>query len=189
MFKCLIRTVGVVFLFALAGSAAVAQEPNYGYIEGGYLRVDPDDFSGSGDNWYALGSMGLFKNFQLSAKYVSGDYADNVDLKVWQFAGGWHGLLGEKADVVAEATWTDQEIDDDSDDGFGLTAGARWRMVKAFELDGFVHWTDFGDAGSQDSYEARAILDIWRIGLGGSATFSGEDTQYSAFIRFNFDRD
>ena len=187
--KRLIRTAGVLVLMALACSAAVAQEPGYGYIEGGYLQVDPDDFSGSGDNWYLLGSMGFLKHFHASAKYVSGDYADNVDLSIWQFAAGWHGLLGEKADVVAEATWTDQEIDNDSDDGAGLTAGVRWRMVKMFELDGFAHWTDFGDAGSQDSYEARAIIDIWRIGLGGAATFSSEDTQYSAFLRFNFGRD
>ena len=137
----------------------------------------------------ALGSMGLGKHFHLSGKYISGNYADNVDLSLWQFAAGWHGGLGEKADIVAEATWTKQEIDNNSDDGAGLTAGVRWRIVKMFELDGFAHWTDFGDAGSTDSYEARAIIDIWRLGFGGAATFSSDDTEYSAFVRFNFGRD
>src|SRR5262249_16183116 len=148
MMRQLLRIAGMVGLMALAGSAAFAQAPRYGYVEAGYLNVNPDDFNTSGDNWYAEGSMGLFKHFHLSARYINGNYAENVDLSAWRFAGGWHGLLGEKADIVAEATWSKQDIDNNSDDGFGATGGVRWRMIKLFELDGFVLWTKFGDAGS-----------------------------------------
>jgi len=183
------RAVGTTALMAFAGSMALAQAPGYGYIEGGYLNVNPDDFDTSGDNWYGEASMGLFKNFQLSGRYVNGDFAENVDLSYWQFAAGWHGLLGEKADVVAQVTWSDREINNQSDDGVGLTAGVRWRLVKMFELDGFVHWTDYSDAGSQDSYEVRAILDVWRLGLGAAYTYNTDVSQYNAFVRFNFGKD
>ena len=189
MTKRWFRTAGIATLMALAGSVAFAQAPGYGYIEGGYLNVDPDNFNSSGDNWYGEASMGLFKNFQLSGRYVTGDYAQNVDLSYWQFAAGWHGLLGEKADVVAQATWSDQEVNNVSDSGVGITAGVRWRLVKMFEADGFIHWTDYQDAGSQDSYELRAIFDVWRMGIGAAYTYNSDAPQYSAFVRFNFGKD
>jgi hypothetical protein len=186
MMKLLLRTAGIVGLMALVSSAAFAEAPGYGYIEGGYLNVNPDNFDTTGSNWYATGSMGLGKHFHLSAQYLSGNYSENVDLSLWNFAAGWHGLLGEKADLVFEANWTKQEVDNTSDDGFGATGGVRWRIVKMFEVDGFAHWIDFGDAGSKESYEAKAIFDIWRLGFGASADFGSDDTRYSAFVRFNF---
>ncbi len=187
--KRFLRTAVMGASMALVSSAVLAQAPNYGYVEGGYLNVNPDNFSGSGDNWYLEGSMGLFKSFHLSARYTNGNYADNVDLALWNFAAGWHGLLGEKADVVGEVNWTDQKVQGNSDSGVGLTAGVRWRPIKLFEGDGFVHWTNFNDAGSQDSYELRAIFDIWRLGFGAAATTSSDDKRYNAFVRFNFGRD
>src|SRR5262245_46549206 len=114
-----LRTAGFCALMLLVCSVAHAQgpAPGYTYIEAGYLNVHPDDFSGAGDSYYGQVSIGFLKNFHASAQYVTGDYADNLDLSVWNFAAGWHGLLGDKADVVAEATWTDTEIENDSDDG------------------------------------------------------------------------
>lgn len=183
-----LRTAGIATLMALVCSVALAQSPGpgYGYIEAGYLNVEPDDFDGSGDSYYGEASIGILKNFHVSGRYITGDYADNIDLSFWRFAAGWHGLLGEKADVVAEATWNDQEVDDVSDDGIGLTAGIRWRFIKLFEVDGFAHWTDYSDAGSQDSYEVRGIFYVWRLGIGAAGTLSSEDTRYNAFVRFNF---
>jgi hypothetical protein len=188
MMRCMFRTVAIAGLLALASSAALAQAPGYGYIEGGYLNVNPDNFSGSGNNYYLEASKGLFKNFQVSGRYMSGDYADNVNLSFWRFAAGWHGMLGEKGDVVAEATWTKQEVEDSSDDGVGVTAGVRWRFIKMFEADGFVHWTDYSEA-AKDSYEVRGIFYVWRLGLGAAAETSSDDKRYNAFVRFTFGKD
>jgi len=175
-------------LMALSGSLALAEAPAWTYVEGGTLNVDPDNFSGSGDNWFAGGSIDFWKHFHVSGRYINGDYADNANLTVWTFAAGWHGALGEKADIVGEVTWSDTEIDNVSDRGQGLTAGVRWRMVKPFELDGFAHWTDFNDAGSQDSYEVRGMLYIWRLAFGAAYETSSEADQYNAFVRFTFGR-
>jgi hypothetical protein len=124
----------------------------------------------------------------VTGRYVNGDYADNVSQTFWTFAAGWHGLLGEKGDIVAEATWNDTEIENVGDNGYGLTGGVRWRPIKLFELDGFVHWTDYDNAGSTDSYEARGIFHVWRIGIGAAASFASEANEYNAFVRFNFGR-
>jgi len=42
------------------------------------------------------------------------------------------------------------------------------------------------DSGSEESYEARAIFDVWRIGVGASAEFADSANQYNVFVRFNF---
>src|SRR5499426_344505 len=179
-----------VFACLLAWTAfpALAEAPAWTYVEGGYLNVDPDNFSGSGDNWFVGGSLDFLKHFHVSGRYINGDYADNADLKAWTFAAGWHGGLGEKTDLVGELTWSDSDIDNVSDSGAGATAGVRWRMIKLFELDGFAHWTDFNDTGSQDSYEALGMFYIWRLSFGAAWVTSSDFDQYNAFVRFNFGR-
>ena len=168
----------------LSSSVTLAAAPPWTYVEAGYLNVDPDDLD-SGDAWFAGGSFGFLKNFHASARYVDGDYTDNADYTYWEFGGGWHGLLGEKADLVAEVSWVDTEVSSSSDDGLGLTGGVRWKVLEFLELDGFVNWVDY-DSGSEESYEARAIFDVWRIGVGVSAEFADSVNQYNVFARFAF---
>ena len=185
-----LRAMILAALLALTGSVVLAGDegPAWTYIEAGYLNVNPDNASGSGDNWFAGASLGFLKNFHVSGRYVNGDYADNLSQTFWTFAAGWHGLLGEKADVVAEATWSDIEVENEGDSGVGLTGGVRWLPIKMFEADGFVHWVDYSDAGSTDSYEVRGIFNVWRLGIGAAYIFSSEANQYDAFVRFNFGR-
>ena len=190
MVKNLLKLTICVAVFVLTVSAARGQdEPPWTYIEGGYLNVDPDDVSGSGDNWFAGGSIGFLKHFHAGGRYVNGDYGDNISLTTWNFNAGWHGLLGDKADLLFDVTWTDTEIDDVGDNGHGFAAGVRWLPINFFELDGFAYWTDLDDAGSNDSYEARVIFNIWKIGIGGSGLYSSDATSYAVFARFNFGRD
>ena len=74
-----------------------------------------------------------------------------------------------------------------SDDGYRLVFGVRWRLIKFLELDGFVNYSDLSKFGSDTSYELRAIVDIWRVGIGaGYEKFDNSD-QYNVFARFNFD--
>ena len=186
-----LRAVIFAALMVLAASVGLAQDegPGWTYVEAGYLNIDPDELSGSGDNFFAGASLGFLKNFHVSGRYVDGDYADDASQTFWTFAAGWHGLLGEKADLLAEATWNDIEIENEGDDGFGLTGGVRWRPVKMFELDGFVHWIDYSDSGSMEEYEARAIFHVWRVGIGAAYAFADDYNQYNAFVRFNFGKD
>ena len=45
--------LGLAVLVLCAGPALAANEgPNWRYVEGGYLNVDTDDLSGSGDNYF-----------------------------------------------------------------------------------------------------------------------------------------
>ena len=183
------RTVVVIAaLVALSGTAVRAEEPSWSYLEAGYLNVDPDALSGSGDNWFAGGSFEFLQHLHVLARYLDGDYAAGVDQSYWKVGVGWHGLLGEKVDAVGELHWVDTEVANVGDDGYQLTGGVRWRMVKFIELDGFFNYTDLDASGSQESLEGRILFDIWRLSFGAAYETSDDYDQYNAFVRFNFDR-
>jgi hypothetical protein len=185
----------LVFVLMLSGSAVVsaADGPGWTYVEAGYLGVDVDNLQGTGNNWFAGGAFG-WKSIHLIGQYSNGDAADNVERTDWRLGVGWHGLLGEKADLLAEVAWVDTEWKDKtaggfgaiSDDGYRLTVGARWRPIGLFEADGFVHYTDYDRGGSDTSYEIRAIINIWKVGIGAGYEVLDNASQYNAFARFTF---
>ena len=94
--------VGIV----LGGIAdAPAASPNYTYAEGGWLRVNPDNVS-SDNGWFLGGSYGS-KRFQAFI-----EYGDPGDPELFAIGAGWHGLLGDKADLVLQAAFVDVDFDD-----------------------------------------------------------------------------
>ena len=203
--KQVFRTLVLATLVICAFSAVYAEAPSWSYVEAGYLNVDPDDADSAGDNWFAGGNFQIFNNWHVGARYVDGDFGEfedglggteTADFTFWNFVAGWHGLLGENADLFAEATWNDIEVGSDdgeiSDDTVGANVGIKWRPVPLFEVDGIVHWADYDNFDSDEddfastSYEVKGIFYFGRFGVGAAAEFNDDVTQYSAFARFNF---
>jgi len=190
-----LSVTGITFGIAVLALSAVpvrAEEPNYSYVEGGYLNVNTDDLPDSGDNYFLGASFGLGKHFHVLGQFANGELGPDVDLTTWRAGFGWHGLLGDKADVVGEASYVDQTVDapgssSESDNGYRLTAGVRWVPIKMFEADGFAHYNSIGDE-SDTSWEARGILNIWRLGFGASYEKFDNADQWNGFVRFNFGR-
>jgi hypothetical protein len=172
--------------FLLVPCVAMAQAPRYTSIEVGYIDFDPD--SGlSDDGGYAKGSLTIFKNFQLLAGYDSvGDYT------FWNAGGGWHGLLGEKADVFANITWNDVEVDSSgggsvSDDGYEVSGGVRWNLLSWLELKGAINYLDLDSGGDDTSFEAEALVAFFKGKLGVGANYEVGDTDtLRVFGRFTF---
>ena len=184
---------GLVFgiiVLVLGAIPALAEEPGYKYVEGGYLSVNVDDLDSSGDNYFLGGSFGG-SWWHLNAYYSSGDLGPDYEQNLWRIGFGWHGLLGDKADVIGEADYVDQSIDgpgsNDSETGYRLVGGVRWVPFKLLELDGFANYNDIGSE-SDLSYEARGILNIWRLGFGAAYEKFDASDQWNAFVRFNFGR-
>ena len=113
------KYVLVLVAALLAPSLVLAQgeSPKWGYIEAGYTDFNPDEGS-SDDGWFAGGSMNLFKHFHLVA-----EYNDVGGYTFWNAGGGWHGLLGEKADLFAQVMWANIEVED-SDIDVDVAKGA-----------------------------------------------------------------
>lgn len=196
--RSILRNVlaGVCFLVLGAGAAA-ADGINWTYVEAGYLGVDINDiggttFDGTGDNIYLGGAFGL-KSIHILGQYANGEAATDIDLTEWQLGVGWHGLLGEKADLLGELHYLDTEYkytvtnDKLSESGYKLDVGVRWRPIGLFEVNGYINYygTD-AYKGSETSVELRAILQVWRIGIGATYEKASDIDQYTGFVRFNF---
>jgi hypothetical protein len=187
--KWLVPGIAVLALWAVPARAA--EKVNYGYVEGGYLSVDVNDLESSGDNYFVDGSFGG-KWWHVTAYYANGDLGPDFSQDLWRVGLGWHGLLGDKADVIGEWDYVDQSIDgpggsSDSDTGYRLVGGVRWVPFKLLELDGFANYNDVGSE-SDVSWEARGIVNIWRLGFGAAYEKFDEADQWNGFVRFNFGR-
>lgn len=152
---------------------AQAPAPAYTYAEAGLLRIDPDN-AGSDTGWFVGGSLALGK-FQVFA-----EYGDPGDFELWFVGGGWHGLLGRRADLVAQGAF----VDSDFADGFRVEAGIRWMVLKRLEIAGFLAHTDL-DLSDTNAFR---VLGIWtfanRLGVGASFEFGDDGNTSRAFVRF-----
>jgi len=194
--KCLV----LLAVLLLIPCAALAQSPPpYTYVGSGYIASETDfsdrdfgdilDIDDEGDGFFVDGSFGG-KMWRVFAEYAQGSFGSDLDQTRWFAGGGWHGLLGERGDIVADLAYVENEIelpfDKYKDDGYRARACVRYRLIKLLELNGFVNYTDLSDAGSDTSYEANAVVYIWRVGLGvGYETFDDVD-EMTAYARFVF---
>jgi hypothetical protein len=155
-----------------------ASEPRYTYAEGGWIRNNPDD-ADTDNGWFLGGQFGLFRSVHLLA-----EYADLGDVETWQLGGGWHGLLGDRADIVAEAAY----LDADSDNGYRLTGGVRWYVLEQLEVDGNLTRTDVGDF-ENNTFGVGAVWDLkTRLSVGARLDFGDEGDAMRVFVRFYFPR-
>jgi hypothetical protein len=183
MSKLRVVLVLSVVLMAPGLAMATGEAPKWGYVEAGYIDFDPDEGL-SDDGWFAGGSMQLFKMFHLVA-----EYDDVGDYTFWNAGGGWHGLLGEKADLFGQIMWANVQIDDGDvdEDGYNLEGGVRWKIVPMFELRGQVNRVDYGDAGDDTTVEVAGLFTFLKDRIGAGASYeSGDADTARVFGRFNF---
>ena len=179
--------LALVVLLAGFGTVSAQEAPRWGYVEGGFIDFDPDN--GVSDNGAFAGvSFGLFKMFHVVAEYDEvGDYS------FWDAGVGWHGLLGEQADLFADVTWQDVSVDtgsnDVDDNGYEVSGGVRWMLGDRFELKGTVARQDLDEAGDDVTFEAEGLFFMLsnKLGLGASYETGDADT-LRAFARWNFGR-
>jgi hypothetical protein len=166
----------LVALVLLAG-AAQAQTVRWTYVEGGWTTLDPD--RGSRENgWFVGGAFDLGK----VPIHLFGEYNDIDRLDIWKVGGGWHGLLGERADLFADGAFYDA----DYEDGFQVRFGARWMVAERFELNGYLSWVDL-DFGDNKSAAVNGIFNFAKsLGVGGGFEWGDEFSTARAFVRFTF---
>jgi hypothetical protein len=184
----------VLALFVCAGTAWAEGEPPWSYIEAGYTDVSTDSDFGDddGDGWFAS-AYGGGKSWHSFLQYAESETDNNIELTQWYVGVGWHGLLGEKADLFADVAYVDSEIS--SGGTLGLTTGdesgyfgrvgIRWRLIKMFELGASSRYQDLGDFDDDVVWNANAILYLGRVGIGLQAEIADDIDTYNAFLRFN----
>jgi hypothetical protein len=182
--KFLLVLVAVLLVPHLAHAQAGA--PRWGYLEGGVIDFNPDD--GESDNGgFVAGSFGLGKHIHLVA-----EYDDIGGYTFWNAGGGWHGGLGDKADLFAQAMWANVQVDegDIDDNGYDIEGGIRWKIIKWFELNGQVNWSDYGgDTGSNTTGEVGVLFSFINDKMGVGANWeTGDSDTTRAYFRWNFGR-
>jgi len=182
-----IIAVGVTLLMS---TAALAQSPRWTFVEAGYMDLDPD-VGDSADGWFVGGNFGL-KDLPVHflAQYNEASFSGG-DTDAWLLGGGWHGLLGDRADLLAELAYGDRGFDPDGGGSFSesfwtVRAGVRWLVLPILELDGFVARTEPDDSDSFTDYEVDAIFQLKRIGLGIGYNVGDDVDTAKAFVRWNF---
>ena len=159
----------------LVPAASQAQSPNYSYAEIGPWRVDPTGAS-TENGFFVRGSAGI------SIFQVFVEFGDAGNFEQWLVGGGWHGLLGKRADLVANGQFMHNEI---GGDGLGVSLGIRWMALRKLEINGFANYVrmDYSDT----SAEINGIWDFARrFGVGGGYEYGDELKVLRAFVRFNF---
>jgi hypothetical protein len=180
-FKVLVSAL--VMLIAPATALAQAKSPKWSYVEAGFIDFDPDAGPSDDGSFYG-GSFRLLKMF-----HIVGEYQDVGDYTFWNVGGGWHGLLGDKADLFGQILWTDVENDNNniSDDGYDLQGGVRWKINDWFELLGQVNWLNYGDAGDDTTFEVGGLFLFLKGRMGVGARYeTGDADTARAYFRFNF---
>jgi len=168
-----------LIVIALASAVAHAQEPNYNLIDGGWWNFNPDEAT-SEDGWFLGGGFELKSRkmrFHLGAEI--GRLGSST---TWEIGGGWHGLLGKRADLVANGSWVDLDVED----GFKVSIGVRWMILRRLELNGFVNYGNL-DFSNTASGEVNGIWNFARRWGVGAGHLQGDDRAVTrAFVRFNF---
>lgn len=162
--------------FLMLPALSLAEAPSYTYIEGGFIDVSIDNASDFDDDGFFAGGSYGGKHFHAFAEFQSVG-----DLDSWEVGGGWQGLLGEKADLVARITFQDIDIDfnntfaDIDDNGTLVSVGVRWQIMKILEINGFVSAADFDDIEDDFILDVNAILTFGKFGIGAGWETSDED--------------
>ena len=176
MMNPLMRVLIVIAIASLVGTVH-AQTVSWKYLDAGWAGADPD--RGSSENGFLVdGAVDLGK----VPIHLFGEFNDLGPHNVWQLGGGWHGLLGERADLFADGAFYDADVDD----GFRIRFGVRWMLTERFELNGFLAWTDL-DLTDNQSLAGNVVYDFTkRFGIGGGVEWGDSYNSARAFARFHF---
>lgn len=178
---------------ALFSLPALAERPEYSFVDIGYQRVDLDVFNQSvdGDAYTLGGSFELGDSWQAFAGYGKAEFDFDVDLDEYSIGGGFHGSLSPTSDFVLNVAYIRAELSNRfasaDDDGFGVSVGMRNRIRPNVELAGFVNYVDVGD--DEYSFTGRAWYFLTEQFAVGATLGIGDDvTRYGIAGRLFFGR-
>ena len=190
----MLRTIAVMSLLALS-APALAEGPEWNFIQGGWQRVDIDASGSSvdGDGFGIGGAFEIGSSWHFIGSYQTADFDFSVDLNQLIIGGGFHTALTPTTDFVADIAYTRLDASAGvvplsiDDDGFIARIGVRSMLTNQFELAGFVAQTELDDSGGDTSVAGEAwynITDAFAVGL---IVELGDDvTRWGAAARLYF---
>jgi hypothetical protein len=176
-------------LLALAPLTALADDMSYSYVDLGYVS---SDIAGapSADGLGLRGSVGFAENWFVFGEYSNQDLA-GVDIDQFAVGLGGHYGLSETIDLVGRLGYIDAEASaggaNVSVDGYLVSAGLRGQVTDAFELEGRVDYTDFGDNGDDTALAiAGRYFFTNQFAVGAEFATSDDVDSYFVGVRWSF---
>jgi hypothetical protein len=124
--------------------------------------------------------------------HLFAEYDDVGSYTFWNAGFGWHGLLGQPADLYFQAQWNDIDVDltNVSDDGYEISGGVRWKILKWLEVKGQANWADYSDAGDEWSGDIGVLFSILndRLGFGVDYVLGENSDALRGYLRWSFGR-
>ena len=205
------KQLALAITLAAASFGTIAGELSYSNLEAGVGRIEleSDDAYGADDvvldGYFLHGSVALDDSFYLVGGYETGN--DNVfvdffggfdtELTQTQAGVGYHRALSDRADLVTELSYLNQEVEV-SFDGFGVSqsenvdgyrASLGFRGLLADNFEGLVkaNYTDGSDFDGEFSGTVGAQLKFnptW--GLVGEVELGDDAQKYLVGVRASF---
>lgn len=167
---------------------------SYNFVELSYFdgEVDTD---GGGD--VDTDGLELDASYRLTGEnnefFVFGSYADleadfspDVDASLLELGGGYINDSNQDYDLFATISYLRGEVDDDKDNGFGLSGGARKKYDENIEIRGILNYQDINDSAFFIDLEGDYFFSD---NLAGGVTLSiGDVSGFTIRGRYYFDK-
>lgn len=182
-------------LVLLASQPAVAQGPNWTWIDAAYQQVDFDDVDEEADVLGLDGSWAATERVHVFTGYRNGDVDTRfgaLDVDELELGIGVNPQLTETVDLYGRVGWATAEIDlggfdDVDDDGFTLAAGLRAMVLPRWELNGGLRHVDLGDDDTE--LTLGTVYNFTpRVAVTGDVAFGDDATTWGIGVRFYPDR-
>jgi opacity protein-like surface antigen len=172
-------------------STAFEGDIRYSYLEGGYQRLDVDNFNGKGNGGFFGGSIQVHESAFLSAGYDFAGLGRGVDVRTLELAAGVRYPMTRDLDAVLQLGYIDGKVDtrfgDFNDDGFFVSAGARWMLTETVELNSAIKYVDLDRSGDDWVFSLGGLIEVRpKIALLGGFEFTDGADILQLGVRYYF---
>lgn len=131
----------------LAGASLTANAgPNWNYVEGGYVRANPDDLD-SIDGFGIRGSVAFADNWHVFGRHDN--LSDSFDVSRTSLGVGYNVGISDRTDFVARVAYERVDVEvlgiDTDGNGYSVLVGLRGNVTDAFTVGAGVEYTDIED--------------------------------------------
>ncbi|BDX05850.1 outer membrane beta-barrel protein [Planctobacterium marinum] len=183
--------LGLSIALLFSGSA-FAKSPDWNLVELSYVKAEIDDTDFEPDGFALSGSALITENIFLLADYnaLSEDvFGVDIDLDTISAGVGYRYGISATTDFFATLSYEYVDAsalgESESDNGYGITVGARSMLTDAFELGGSIAYIDVEEDDTTFTIDGRYYFtDNFAAGL--SYGVADDADFYSVSLRYAF---
>lgn len=137
--------ISLLLIAGITSFSAQASDVKYNYIEGRYL-LDAELNSVDGDGIQLGGSYLINNDFYVIGSYRTLDFDFNNDIDTFEIGGGYILPIHTNWDANFTASLINMDINNNTENGFSLSAGVRGMVTPKFEARAKFNYIDVNDS-------------------------------------------